>query len=141
MIFSSCIEECCKLKTTKVPKRNRIQNPWITSAIINSIAIRYPLYKNWKKSTTKLCKSGDPRLKVEYRPCRNKQSNIIKYAKQNHYARAFQNSSGNLKQTWAIINELRGKVKTPISSFFTFGSTKVLTKNKLPTNLIHFLVL
>ena len=37
-IFSLCIEECCKLKTTKVSKRNRIQNPWITSALINSIA-------------------------------------------------------------------------------------------------------
>ena len=33
-IFSSCIEECCKLKTAKVSKRNRIQDPWITSAPI-----------------------------------------------------------------------------------------------------------
>ena len=130
-IFSSCIEECCKLKTTKVSKRNRIKNPWITSALINSIAKRDRLYKNWKKSTSKLCKSGDPRLYEEYRTYRNKLSNIIKYAKQNHYARTFQNSSGNLKQTWAIIHELRGKVKTPLSSFFTFGNTTVTDKKQI----------
>ena len=130
-IFSSCIEECCKLKSTKVSKRNRIQSPWITSALINSIAKRDRLYKNWKRSTSKICKSGDPRLYEEYRTYRNKLFNIIKYAKKNHYTRAFQNSSGNLKQTWAIINELRGKVKTPVSSFFTFGNTTVTDKKQI----------
>ena len=134
-IFSSCIEESCKLRTTKVSKRNSIQNPWITSALINSIAKRDRLYKNWKKSTSKLCKSGDPRRYQEYRTYRNKLSNLIKYAKQRHYARAFQNSSGNLKQTWAIINELRGKIRTPISSFFTFGDTTVTDKKQIANKL------
>ena len=58
-------------------------------------------------------------------------SNLIKYAKQRHYALAFQNSSGNLKQTWAIINELRGKIRTPVSSFFTFGNTTVTDKKQI----------
>ena len=105
------------------------QNPWITSALINSIAKRDRLYKNWKKSTSKLCKYGDSRWYEEYRTCRNKFSNLIKYGKQHHYSHAFQNSSGNLKQMWAIINELRSKVKTPKSSVFTVEDTTV-TENK-----------
>ena len=129
-IFSLCIEESCKLRTTRVSKRNRIQNPWITSALINSISKRDRLYKNWKKSTSKLCKSGDPRRYEKYRTYRNKLSNLIKYAKQRHYARAFQNSSGNVKQTLAIMNELRGKIRTPISSFFTFGNATVTDKKQ-----------
>ena len=63
-------------------------------------------------------------------------SNLIKYAKQRHYARAFQNSSGNLKQTWAIINELRGKIRTPISSFFTFGDTTVIDKKQIANKFL-----
>ena len=56
-IFSTSIDEACKLKVSKFWKRNRIVNPWITTALINSISKRVRLYKIWKKTTTKLCKS------------------------------------------------------------------------------------
>ena len=70
-VFSTSINETCKLKVIKFSKRNRITNPWITTALINSISKRDRLYKNWKKTTTKICKSGDPRLHEEYRKYRN----------------------------------------------------------------------
>ena len=38
-IFSTSIDEACKLKVSKFWKRNRIVNPWITTALINSISI------------------------------------------------------------------------------------------------------
>ena len=116
-IFSTSIDEACKLKVSKFSKRNRIVNPWITTALINSISKRDRLYKIWNKTTTKLCKSGDPRLFEEYRRYRNKLSLLIKTAKQQHYSHKLLNSTGNLKQTWAAINELRGKSKASASSF------------------------
>ena len=66
-LFSTSIDVTCKLKVSKFSKRNRITNPWITTALINSISKRDRLFKNWKKTTVKICKSGDPRLHEEYR--------------------------------------------------------------------------
>ena len=64
---SNSINEACKLKVSKFSKRDRIINPWITTALINSISKRFRLYKIWKKTTTKRCKSGNSRLFEEYR--------------------------------------------------------------------------
>ena len=45
---------------------------------------------------------------------------IIRAAKQLSYCRKFEKVNGNMKKTWALINELRGKPKTNIkASFFT----------------------
>ena len=79
-----------------------MHNPWITSAIINSIAHRDHLYNKWKKTTNKICLSGDPRLHEEYRKYRNSLSKLIRISKQQFYKTKFDNAIGNLKQTWAL---------------------------------------
>ena len=132
-IFSTSIDEACKLKVSKFSKRNRNVNPWITTALINSTSKRDRLYKIWKKTTAKLCKSGDPRLFEEYRRYRNKLSLLIKTPKQQHYSHKLLNATGNLKQTWAAINELRDKSKANASSFFTIDNS-VLTDKKSIAN-------
>ena len=81
-IFKTTIDQTCKLKTTKTSKRNRMRNPWITSAIINSIAHRDRLHNKWKKTTNKMCLSGDPHLHEEYRKFRNNLSKRIRISKQ-----------------------------------------------------------
>ena len=110
-VLSTSIDETCKLKVSKFSKRNRITNPWIT--------------------TTKICKSGDSRLHEEYRKYRNKLSSLIMCAKQQHYARMFKNSTGNLKQTWSVINELRGKSKESSSTFSKFKKAELADKKSL----------
>ena len=137
-LFSTSIDVTCKLKVSKLSKRNRITNPWITTALINSISKRDRLFKNWKKTTTKICKSGDPRLHEEYRKYRNKLSSLIKCAKQQHYARMFKNSTGNLKQTWSIINELRGKSKGSTSTFSAFKSAELTDKKSLANKFNNY---
>ena len=111
-VYTQCIDTACKLSVTKLSKRNRVQNPWITSAIINSISKRDRLYKKWKQSTSKTCSSGNPRLFEEYRKYRNRLSKIIKRCKQSYYENKFDATTGNLKKTWTIINQLRGKCRT-----------------------------
>ena len=71
-VYTQCIDAACKLSESKLSKCKCIQNPWITSAIINSISKRDRIYKKWKQSTSKICSSGDPRLFEEYRKYRNK---------------------------------------------------------------------
>ena len=36
LLFKNCIDQCCKLATPKCSKRNPINNPWITDAIIKT---------------------------------------------------------------------------------------------------------
>ena len=119
------MNETCMLKTAKVCKRNKVRNPWITLGIINSIANRDQLYKKWKKLITKTCKLGDPRLYEDYRKCRNNLSNVIKKCKQQYYSVKFENATGNLKKTWAIINELRGKYRNNLPSYFKIDGSLV----------------
>ena len=77
-IIQSHINETCKVSKSTNTKRTAIHNPWITKGIINSIRKRDKLYKIWKKTVTKICKSGDPRKYVEYRKYRNNLSRVIK---------------------------------------------------------------
>ena len=123
----------CKRNCGSPSKRNRLENPWITTALINSISKRDRLYKKWKQTKSKLCTSGDPRLFEEYRKYRNSLSNLIKRSKQNFYTKKFENASGNLKQTWALINQLRGKCKSSIICHLTINKCTVLD-NKVIAN-------
>ena len=129
--FLSCIDESCKLKAKKCSKRNKINNPWITACLMKSIRHRDNLYKKWKKSTSKLCKSGDPRLHDEYRRYRNTLSRLVKTVKQNYYTKKFELASGNLKQTWRLINQLRGKQKSSSKPYIKIHNSIITDKKDI----------
>ena len=122
-VLQTSMDDTCKFSTNKLSKRNRVNNPWITSGIINSISKRDRIYKKLKKNI-KLCPSGDPRLFEEYRTYRNKLSNLIKESKQKCYTRKFENATGDYRQTWSLINEVRGKSKGSLPSHFTINGLK-----------------
>ena len=63
---------------------------------------------------------------------------MIKCAKQQHYVRMFKNSTGNLKQTWSIINELRGKSKGSTSTFSAFKSAELTDKKSLANKFKYY---
>ena len=43
---------------------------------------------------------------------------LIKTAKKTYYHKKFQNVQGDVKKTWKLINDLRGKAKTNIKASF-----------------------
>ena len=45
-LFSNSIDETCKLSKPKTSKRNNVNNPWITTGLIQSIKTKHYLYKN-----------------------------------------------------------------------------------------------
>ena len=103
----------------KVIKRNRINNPWITNGIINSISKNDHLYNLWRKSVKKLkTKEGDPILYQNYKDYRKNLKAVIKFAKKDNISKKFEKAEGNCKETWKILNELRGKTKTKIKPLF-----------------------
>ena len=114
------VDECFLMnESLLLSKRNRINNPWITPGIIASIAKKDTLYKLWRQSIKKLkCKEGDPLLYIEYKEYRKTLKGIINCAKKMHKLKKFENSMGNSRETWKIINEIRGKSKTKIKPSF-----------------------
>jgi len=124
------IEETFKIETENFTqsRRNIFVNPWITPGIIASVGTKEFYYKQWKKSTNKANILGDEKLYQVYKDFRKKLKHVIRCAKKLYCCRRFEKVSGNMKKTWALINELRGKSKTKIkASFFIDGN---LVKDK-----------
>ena len=114
------IDECFLMDDNLLlSKRNRVNKPWITSGIIASIAKKDYLYNLWRQSIKKLkCKEGDPLLYEKYKEYRKSLKGIINNAKKMHKLKKFENAQGNSRETWKIINEIRGKSKSKIKPSF-----------------------
>ena len=72
----------------------------------------------WKKTQTKNNPHGNNDFYIRFKTYRKYLKKLIKLAKKNFYLKKFNNVHGNLKKTWALINELRGKAKPNIKASF-----------------------
>ena len=110
-------------------KRNRLMNPWITSGIIASVCTKYYHYRTWKLSCSKTNPLGDPGLYQKYKDRRKILCKVIKSAKRKYYSMKFDLAKGNIKKTWELINELRGKTKSDIKASFIIDG-RVVTERR-----------
>ena len=106
-------------------KRNRLFNPWITNGIIASVQRKTYLYDQWKKSCRDDNKLGDEELYMRYKNCRFELRKIIKLAKKTFYFKKFESVQGDIKKTWKLINDLRGKSKNNIKASFIINGEMV----------------
>ena len=63
---------------------------------------------------------------------------MIKHAKRVYYNKRFDSAKGNMKKTWALINELRGKSKCNIKSCFKIDGELVLNKREIANGFNNF---
>ena len=84
-----------------------------------------------EKLTTKTCHFGDTSLYEDYRKYRNNLSSVIKNCKQQYYSVKFENATGNLKKTWTLINELRGKQSNILPSYFKIDGSLITDDKKI----------
>ena len=116
--YTNLIDECCLSLNKPKSKRTKTINPWITHSIIQSIEKKHKLYKAWKKTVTKKDAVGNPEKYSLYKNYRRSLKTIIKSAKKFYYCKQFNESKGDIKKTWKLINALRGKCnKSPPASF------------------------
>ena len=139
-LFQDKIDLSCKLKTPKTSKRNSITNPWITNGLINSIAKKDRLYKEWCRTRNMKTPDGDCNKYIKYKEYRTLLKQLIKHAKSNHYKNKFEESSANPRKTWQVINELRGKSKTPIKSDFVIDSEHIICRRKIANKFNEYFV-
>ena len=124
-IFNENLDNTCKLERPRCSKRNKIVNPWITDNIIESIKTKQNLYQKWKKSKSSNNPHGDPKLQNDFIVHRRKLKNIIRSTKSKHYCNKIDAHKGDMKKTWAVINELRGKQKTSIKPCFIIDNQRI----------------
>ena len=97
----------------------------MTAGITKSICINDKLYENWI-SSFKTIDGGDNKLKEKHKNHQKTLRWLIKKLKSQHYAKKFENSQGDKKKTWKIINELRGKQKTNVKASFVIGNERII---------------
>ena len=134
------IEETFKMECESFNKsrRNSLFNPWITGGIVVSVEKKELYYKQWKKSTNKENILGDVTLYKKYKDYRRKLKHIIRKAKQSYYYRKFSKVTGNMKKTWSLINELRGKANSRIKSSFFIDGNLVKDKREISNGFNMF---
>jgi hypothetical protein len=138
MMFES-IDECFKTDPKKMKsKRNHLMNPWITPGIVKSVKHKNYLYKKWKKSVDKRNQLGNETLYQNFKEYRKTLKATIKSAKQFHYSQKFKAAQGDMKKTWKIINEVRGKGVSSCKSSFIVGGELVNDRRKIANEFNKF---
>ena len=118
--FVNAIDQTCKLDITQITNLTSISNSWITTGIINSVTEKIRLYQVWTKSKSNFLPDGDPVRYMAYKEHRKILYKTIKLAKKSFCGRKFENFKADPRKTWSLINDLRGKGKTPPKSSFVY---------------------
>ena len=121
------IDTCAPEKTTTIPHKSVIREPWMTSGIIRSSRKRDKLYRQ------SLGRIPDSVEKQKYLRYRNVYNSVKRQAKQFYYANLLQKYGGNVRKTWTVLNELigRSKHKCAISDIFMIDGSKVEDKARI----------
>ena len=133
-LFNNSVDETCKLIKPKTTRRNNVNNPWITIGLVQSIKTKHCLYKSWKRTVSHKNLEGDVDKLVKYRSYNKHLKKLIKHAKYSYCFKKFENCNGNMKKTWNLINEIRGKCKKEIKPLFKLDSNRKITNFKIIAN-------
>ena len=124
----------------KKTKHTRHKHPWITQGIVTSVKHKHMLYKAWRKSVTKDNKSGNIDDYIIYQKYRKILKHSIKSVKKKFYHNQFDNVKGDLKKTWTLINQLRGKVKEKIKPSFIINDTVIKNRRIIANEFNNYFV-
>ena len=98
LLFKNCIDQCCKLATPKCSKRNPINNPWITDAIIDAVEHKNELFLAWHQSKKNEKDPGNKNLYLKFNKYRYCLKKIIKEQKARYYKNKIIENSTNRKK-------------------------------------------
>ena len=94
--FKELYQKHFPLKTKNISLK-RIQNPWITSGLLNSIKQKNQLFKDQKFGNAST---------VQYNTYRNRLIALIRLTKRNYYQNIFSNYKNHTKKLWQTINSM-----------------------------------
>ena len=139
-IYNEKVDQFFKLVSPILSKRNRKVNPWITDGLIISISKKESLYDDWKGSTSDENPEGDPLLKLKYKDYRRALKHTINAAKIKYYGIKIGLNTGNLKKTWKLLNELRGKHKSGMKAHFVIDNQRIINRRIIANEFNKYFV-
>ena len=102
----------------KTNHRQNNRQPWITKTILENCKNRDKLYKKWKNNRC------NKTYEKEYKIYRNKVNKEIFKSKQSYFHNLFVQHAKDPKNTWKLINKLRGKDKQTNKIIRNFKNTE-----------------
>ena len=116
--IKTIFESCFPLKSKHISEK-RLNNPWISQAVLNSIKTKNYLYKDYKMGGV---------TEAQYKQYRNILNNTIRQAKKSYYIAKFSNFKNDTRKIWKLISELSNKSKFETSSTNILFNGKKLSK-------------
>ena len=85
-------------------------------------------------------KEGDPELYSVFKKFRKVLKGLITHAKKLYICQKFEKAKGDSRQTWKIINEIRGKTKNKIKPSFIIDGTIVTERRVIANGFNNYFV-
>jgi len=100
--FLVIFEENCPMQKTKLSRSQIPRRAWMTKGLVRSCNKKSPLYKDYKSNHSEANKS----IFIHYR---NKLKLFLDLTEKIYYRDRFKLFSGNLTQTWKLLNKVLNK--------------------------------
>ena len=124
--------------TVKFNRYKHKLNPWMTNGILRSIKFRDKLYKKMKSMDPS---SNDYHTAdINLRTYKSILQKSIRLAKMNYFGSQFEKYRGDVKRTWAAVNEIlnRNKKSTEFPKYFLINGSKITNAKLIADNFNAF---
>ena len=141
--FNCKIDHHFKLAKPKQSKRTRENNPWISESLIDCIDKKYSLYDDWIKSKQKASEfypEGNKLLYNKFKNYRKTLKHAITQAKSIYYSNKINKHSGDMKKTWSVINEVRGKRQKKLKPKFVINNEVIVNRRHIVNSFNNYFV-
>ncbi len=107
------------IRSFNTRSRRTPRKPWITKALLTSIARKEKLYRKYVGHPTESNKTA-------YHNYRNRLTATLRVSKKNFYAEKLESCKQNAKQTWNILNSILGRQSKSNPVMFNINNNSVL---------------
>ena len=114
-------------------KNKNNHQPWFDTDL-------YELFKEKNKAFKKYLKKKTFYYKIKFNKIRNKYNRELLKKKENFYIKTFEKHKHNIKETWKIINNFLGNVKTPLCSSLLINGQSVQNLSKITNHFNKYFV-
>ena len=126
----NALNVCAPEKTIKLSAKNKLRQPWMTTALLKSSKTKDKLFKHC------LNKPADNEKRIKFTEYRNTYNRLKRLSKQNYYTTQLEKYKFDSKNTWSVLNNLIGKNnnKTPIPDKFKLENGNSICNPKIISN-------
>ena len=118
--------------------RNKYDKPWITTGLAKACKVKSKLHNIWIKSRGTMKENA---AKTNYKSYRSKLKKLIQQAELNYFNSKFNNTSGNIRKAWSVINSIRYKSKNnKLPNFIDINGVIVTNRREICTKFNEYFV-